>query len=111
MHQAWNDPKLLSIISKIAQVDLVPVYDIEIGNINISVQTSNKLEADVEDKSNDELPVTKWHNDSYPFVCVVMMSDASAMRGGETALKCGTGEIIKVRGPQMVWCLPPLLLF
>lgn len=111
MHQAWKDPKLLSIISKIAQVDLVPVYDIEIGNINISVQTPNKLEADAEEKLSDELPVTKWHNDSYPFVCVVMMSDASAMRGGETALKCGTGEIIKVRGPQMVTQYRLFLLF
>lgn len=31
-----------------------------------------------------------------------MMSDATKMQGGETALKTGTGEVLKVRGPQMV---------
>jgi hypothetical protein len=30
-----------------------------------------------------------------------MLSDASQMKGGETALRTGTGDIMKVRGPQM----------
>ena len=31
-----------------------------------------------------------------------MLSDASKMIGGETAIKKPSGEIVKVRGPQMV---------
>jgi hypothetical protein len=98
MYDAWKHPRTLSIISKIAGIELVPIMDIEFGNINVSVQDPNDQTA----TQSDELPVTKWHVDSYPFVCVVMMSDASKMVGGETALKTATGEILKVRGPQMV---------
>jgi hypothetical protein len=97
MYDAWTHPRTLSIISSIAGIDLVPVIDIEIGNINVSVQDPNK-----DPSSVDEVAVTKWHVDSYPFVCVVMMSDASNMIGGETAIQNGSGEILKIRGPQMV---------
>jgi hypothetical protein len=31
-----------------------------------------------------------------------MLSDCTNMIGGETALRTGTGEIMKVRGPAMV---------
>jgi hypothetical protein len=51
---------------------------------------------------DDNLPVVGWHRDSYPFVCVLMMSDTTGMQGGETALRTGTGEIRKVRGPSKV---------
>ena len=50
----------------------------------------------------DDMPVVGWHRDSYPFVCVLMLSDCTNMVGGETALRTGTGEVIKVRGPEMV---------
>lgn len=111
MYDAWKHPKTLSIISKIAGVDLIPVIDIEIGNINVSVQEPSDSKATVDDLP---VPVTKWHVDSYPFVCVVMMSDVSNMIGGETALKTGTGETLKVRGPQMVSiqsCLNDLITY
>ncbi|EXJ75773.1 uncharacterized protein A1O5_00280 [Cladophialophora psammophila CBS 110553] len=101
MYDAWKNPKTLAIVSKIAGVDLVPVIDIEIGNINISVQDPLKNYQKQEKQSDDDVPVTKWHVDSYPFVCVVMMSDASQMVGGETAIQTGSGDLIKVRGPQM----------
>ncbi|KIX98557.1 uncharacterized protein Z520_05858 [Fonsecaea multimorphosa CBS 102226] len=101
MYDAWKNPKTLSIVSKIAGIDLVPAIDIEVGNINVSVQDPLKGFQKQENQSDDDIPVTKWHVDSYPFVCVVMMSDASHMVGGETAIKTGAGEIIKVRGPQM----------
>lgn len=51
---------------------------------------------------DDNMPVVGWHRDSYPFVCVLMMSDTTGMLGGETALRTGTGEIMKVRGPSKV---------
>ncbi|KAH7159515.1 hypothetical protein B0J13DRAFT_580779 [Dactylonectria estremocensis] len=100
MTQAWKNPKTLSIISKVAGVDLIPNIEYEIGNINIAVHDPKKDSSKV-GKDDANVSVTKWHYDSYPFVCVVMMSDATEMLGGETALMSGTGEILKVRGPQM----------
>lgn len=99
-HAAWNHPRVLSIVSQIAGVDLIPIMDIDIANYNISVEKPGETTKD--QSAVDDIPVTKWHKDSYPFVCVLMMSDASSMIGGETALKTSSGEIMKVRGPQMV---------
>lgn len=49
-----------------------------------------------------ETPIVGWHTDSYPFVCVLMMSDVRNMVGGETAIRKTNGEIIKMRGPTQV---------
>jgi len=94
VYDAWTHPETLRIISSIAGVDLIPVMDYEIGHINISVNDNptGTLQA---------APVVDWHKDSYPFVCVIMLSDANEMVGGETALRTGSGEIKKIRGPQM----------
>ncbi|KAF4781698.1 hypothetical protein HER10_EVM0002191 [Colletotrichum scovillei] len=101
MNQAWNDPKTLAVISQVAGVDLIPNIQYEVGNINISVQSKAGDQEKTQMNSGDNTSVTKWHYDAFPFVCVVMMSDATNMVGGETAIKTGTGEILKVRGPQM----------
>ncbi|KAL2879325.1 hypothetical protein SGCOL_005453 [Colletotrichum sp. CLE4] len=101
MNQAWNNPKTLAIISQVAGVDLIPNIQYEVGNINISVQNKSSDQDKTQAKAGDNTSVTKWHYDAFPFVCVVMMSDATNMVGGETAIKTGTGEILKVRGPQM----------
>jgi len=101
VYEAWKHPKTLELISKIAGVDLVPAVDYEIGHVNISVPGAvKKDENGVIVAENDEKAVVDWHRDSYPFVCVLMLSDASEMIGGETALKTASGEIKKVRGPQ-----------
>lgn len=92
--------------------------DFEIGHVNISVksekQKAEELVAFAEKASTeadegiagcpweDDKPVIDWHTDSYPFVCVTMLSDCTSMVGGETALRTGNGDILKVRGPQMV---------
>lgn len=111
IYDVWKSPETLAIISKIAGVDLVPAIDLEIGHINISVQSEeekNKELAAVEEKKatdanwKDDDPIVDWHTDSYPFVCVTMLSDCSTMVGGETALRKADGEVVKVRGPQMV---------
>ncbi|KAL8999301.1 MAG: hypothetical protein Q9169_001846 [Polycauliona sp. 2 TL-2023] len=90
--------------------------DFEIAHINISVkseqQKKNELAVFAEKKAFDEdegiagcpwepeeKPIVDWH--TYPFVCVTMLSDCTSMIGGETALRTGNGEIVKVRGPQM----------
>lgn len=95
--------------------------DYEIGHINLSTLTEakakNQLEANQSSNSNtvnghlqssleeDDKPIVGWHTDSYPFVCVLMMSDCIGMIGGETALKKADGSILKVRGPTEV-CIP-----
>jgi hypothetical protein len=86
-------------VSRIAGVDLVPVMDYEIGHINISVPGSKSDADQIVDDEDDKDSVVGWHKDSYPFVCVLMMSDTTGMIGGETALRTGTGAIKKVRGP------------
>lgn len=43
-----------------------------------------------------------WHYDSFPFVCVMMLSDCTDMVGGETAVRKPSGEVMKIRGPAMV---------
>lgn len=100
-------------------MDLVPSFDYEIGHINFSVKSEaeTKQELDTISKQRnyfaddegiagcpweDDKPVVGWHTDSYPFVCVLMLSDCTNMVGGETALRTGTGDILKVRGPEMV---------
>ncbi|RFU26732.1 hypothetical protein B7463_g9619, partial [Scytalidium lignicola] len=94
IYEAWKHPKTLALLSKIAGVDLVPVMDYEIGHINLS---TTKM---VENIDDDDSAIVGWHRDSYPFVCVLMMSDTTNMIGGETALRTGTGDIMKVRGPS-----------
>lgn len=106
----WQSEEVLSIVSKIAGIDLIPVMDYEIGHVNMSV-TSKAKPASCEDEkgavesateSVEDDAVVDWHTDSYPFVCVLMLSDCSKMIGGETAMKEGSGEIMKVRGLGMV---------
>ena len=118
-YDAWNHPETLSIISKVAGVDLVPVMDLEVAHINFSVKSEKetKDELAVINKQKeyydadegiggcpweDDKPVVGWHTDSYPFVCVLMLSDCTNMVGGETALRTGFGDVRKVRGPTMV---------
>lgn len=102
-YNAWRSPEVLSRISEVAGMELVPVMDTEIAAINIAINNQNPSVAQINDSSKEnDLPAFAWHYDSYPFVCVTMLSDCTHMTGGETALKTGTGEIMKVRGPAMV---------
>ncbi|KDN37427.1 hypothetical protein RSAG8_10162, partial [Rhizoctonia solani AG-8 WAC10335] len=49
--------------------------------------------------------VVGWHRDSYPWACIVMLSDATTMQGGETAVACADGTMKKLRGPRMGWAI------
>ncbi|ATZ45662.1 hypothetical protein BCIN_01g04060 [Botrytis cinerea B05.10] len=101
IYEAWKHPETLAIISKIAGVDLVPVMDYEIGHVNLSVPGNRRNhDSSALISEDDEKPIVGWHRDSYPFVCVLMMSDTTGMVGGETALRTGFGDIKKVRGPS-----------
>lgn len=101
--EAWKHPETLAMISKIAGVDLVPVMDYEIGHVNMSLPgKKNEYDSERMISEEDDEPIVGWHRDSYPFVCVLMMSDTDGMIGGETALRTGDGEIKKIRGPKKV---------
>lgn len=124
IHQFWHSPELLKIISENAGVELVPVMDYEVSHCNIQLGPSGlegvratpveppeatpeaiaqfekeKPRTAVTDQTK---PIIEWHRDSHPFVCVVMLSDARHMTGGETELKKADGTTIKVKAPQMV---------
>ncbi|KAF3763292.1 hypothetical protein M406DRAFT_261979 [Cryphonectria parasitica EP155] len=108
VYDAWKNPEVLRIVSNIAGVELTPAMDFEIAHVNLSVQSPEQMDEELrayqeesEKNDDDKDPIVGWHTDSYPFVCVTMLSDCTQMIGGETALRTGTGEIMKVRGPQM----------
>lgn len=89
-------------ISEVAGVDLIPSIDFEIGNVNISFGDGTTATWNRTTDSEDGTSAVAWHYDSFPFVCVTMLSDCNGMVGGETALRRPDGHIMKVRGPAMV---------
>ncbi|XDG03853.1 hypothetical protein ABKA04_003468 [Annulohypoxylon sp. FPYF3050] len=95
-YDAWWSPEVLAKISEVAGIELVPAFDFEIANINISINDQSNAVAD-----GDKTTSFAWHYDSFPFVCVTMVSDCTGMVGGETAIELPNGEIRKVRGPAM----------
>lgn len=125
IHQFWNSPELLKIVSDIAGVELVPVMDYETSHANVQVgpggmdavrstpveppaateEAIRQFEKDKPKKRADpdqNNVVVEWHKDSHPWVCVVMLSDARNMVGGETEIMKGDGTTIKVKAPQRV---------
>ncbi|KAI1748921.1 hypothetical protein F4782DRAFT_337451 [Xylaria castorea] len=103
-YDAWYCPELIAHVSSVAGIDLVPSMDFEVANINISINNDNATPAPVIHDKGDQLDAfstVAWHYDSYPFVCVVMLSDCTGMVGGETAVRLPSGGIKKVRGPAM----------
>ncbi|KAI1851232.1 hypothetical protein JX266_003307 [Neoarthrinium moseri] len=116
-YDLWKHPDTLAIISKIAGIDLVTEMDLEIAHINLSIKSEEEQHQEMDAFNEraqyeadegiagcpweDDTPIVGWHRDSYPFVCVTMLSDCTNMIGGETALRTGNGDIMKVRGPQM----------
>ncbi|KAL0263045.1 hypothetical protein SLS55_002020 [Diplodia seriata] len=105
IYDAWYSPEVLAKISQVAGIELVPVLDFDVGNVNVSIGDSQYTDmAGVEQKqkfAGEDVSAVAWHYDSYPFVCVTMLSDCTGMVGGETALRTATGEVMKVRGPAM----------
>ncbi|KAJ5451291.1 hypothetical protein N7491_000473 [Penicillium cf. griseofulvum] len=116
----WTHREAMKIVSEAVGVSLEVVMPTEIGHTNIQVEgttiaqmASNlkvdpaveKLELSPEDRTYDPLKdasaIIPWHYDSYPYVCVLMLSDTESMIGGETYIKKGDGEVQKVEGPQI----------
>ncbi|OAQ78101.1 hypothetical protein VFPFJ_10133 [Purpureocillium lilacinum] len=101
-YEAWWSPEVLARVSEAAGVELVPAFDYEVANINISVNDQNATEVVT---YGDETSAVAWHYDSFPFVCVAMASDCTGMVGGETAIELPNGEERRVRGPAMGTCV------
>lgn len=53
----------------------------------------------VESEGGPDANVDDWHRDSYPFVCVVMLSDPTGMTGGETMCKKADGSCLPICFP------------
>jgi hypothetical protein len=120
----WHSKEVLDACSEAAGVDLEVVFDYEIAHINVQVDAledgrpldqalpppippnqASSAAPLVIDQSEELASVGRWHTDSYPWVCVCMLSDPSNMVGGETGLRKGDGSIAKVRGPQVGWAV------
>lgn len=120
----WRHEDVINACSRAAGVDLEVVFDYEIAHINVQVDAledemplgdalppasppnqSAASKPPAIDQSQELSSVGLWHKDSYPWVCVCMLSDPSNMVGGETGLRKGDGSIAKVRGPQVGWAV------
>ncbi|RHZ43471.1 uncharacterized protein CDV56_100974 [Aspergillus thermomutatus] len=120
IREFWTHPETMRIVSDASGVPLEVVMPTEIGHTNIQVEgatisemtrnlqvepSGEKLDLSPEDKAYDPLKakssIIPWHYDSYPYVCVLMLSETDGMVGGETYIKKGNGEALKVEGPQI----------
>ncbi|KAK0647609.1 hypothetical protein DIS24_g7587 [Lasiodiplodia hormozganensis] len=99
-YDIWNSPEVLAKISQVAGIELVPAIQYEIANINVSINDHKGPAPTQQDADDANLSAVAWHFDSFPFVCVTMLSDCTGMVGGETALRLPSGDIMKVRGPS-----------
>ena len=110
---AWKHPATIKAISEMAGVDLVPVFDYEIAHANVAFKSQEERaqdaakiayrkahpESETEDYQNGSA-VLGWHFDSYPFVCVLMLSDTTNMFGGETVIHSDDGQVSRVPDPK-----------
>jgi hypothetical protein len=94
-YAAWNHPAVLAVVSKLAGIDVIPWSDYEIAHINLSVPPFHDATL-----TENDVPIVGWHTDSYPFVCVLMLSDCTNIIGGETALRTANGDTIYIRSPS-----------
>lgn len=100
---AWNYLRTIALVFWIAEVKLVPVMPYKIAHINLSSKSKENAERELKEYESEtnrmradsvtegtrkavETPIVGWHTGSYPFVCILMMSDVRNMVGGETAI-------------------------
>ncbi|KAF2182603.1 hypothetical protein K469DRAFT_226542 [Zopfia rhizophila CBS 207.26] len=89
----WTHPYTLFRISEVAEIDLVPVMDLEISHVNRTAP-----------KDTTSRPTVHWHTDSYPFVVVLSLSEKGDMEGGETLLKERSGAVREMEILSMGQC-------
>ncbi|KAK7905319.1 hypothetical protein LTR67_000039 [Exophiala xenobiotica] len=121
----WRSEAVRQACSEAAGTELDIIYDYEIGQLNVQLPADVDKDAPITENLPPPVPprnisapleedgalatetesskalVSAWHNDSYPWVCVLMLSDPVGMKGGETALRTSDGSIMKVKPPGM----------
>jgi len=115
----WTHPATLQLVSDAAGIPLSIVMRTEIGHTNIQTSGSTmdemiaelnvepdgtKITLTEEEMAYDPLnskSIIPWHYDSYPYVCVIMLSETESMLGGETYIKGGDGIPAKVESPAL----------
>ena len=117
----WRSEAVRQGCSQAAGMDLDIIYDYEIGHANVQFDAiadtpsiTNVLPSATPPVEDDCLPgvaetempaIGNWHVVSYPWVCIVMLSDPSHMSGGETAFRRGDGSVLKVGIPKIGWAI------
>ncbi|KAF2461641.1 hypothetical protein BDY21DRAFT_360720 [Lineolata rhizophorae] len=119
IHQFWTSPEVIEIVSEAAGIQLEVCLPYEIGHTNVQLGPGGR--AGLKDlpvtpapvppgwqerrSDYDDVNVDDWHVDSFPYTCVLMLSNTDRMVGGETALRLPGGEIRKLRGPTTGSCV------
>ncbi|CZT06815.1 uncharacterized protein RAG0_12457 [Rhynchosporium agropyri] len=96
LHDLWNHPETLKIMSKNMKVPLIPIMQME--EAFVSVQTDSYDIEEMKEISKGATASSSY--DSYPYACIVMLSHAEGMVGGQTYIKRGDKKIEKVEGPS-----------
>ncbi|RFU32487.1 hypothetical protein B7463_g3852, partial [Scytalidium lignicola] len=118
LHDLWNHPETLRIVSENMKAPLVPIFPLEEAFVSLQTSSSDvkdmvkevRVEPQYEkdpiadgDFQYDPLKaksIIPWHYDSYPYACIVMLSYTDGMLGRETYIKRGDHTIEKVEGPK-----------
>ncbi|ODV62567.1 uncharacterized protein ASCRUDRAFT_74921 [Ascoidea rubescens DSM 1968] len=112
--KALTHEKTMEVLNKYAGLELQVMMPFELGSINFGIKPYERVE---DEKKNKEIYLAKnakafdkdadfvrgWHHDSNSFSFILMMSDTKDMIGGETALKTGNGEILKIDNYEKGW--------
>lgn len=86
----WRSSEMAYTLTDAAGYPLLAhPMDYELAHINLQ-----------DEKQTPHGQVDDWHCDSYPFVCVVMLSDCTDMQGGELVVKTGHNEEIPLKFPE-----------
>jgi len=116
----WSHEETNRIVCQALGVSVEVIMDLEMGHTNIQVSADDAgddvlgnltVEPSTEarelteaEKNYDPLgadSVIPWHYDSYPYVCIIMLSDTTSMSGGDTFIQTGDGSVSKVEGPSL----------
>ncbi|KAF8532191.1 hypothetical protein JB92DRAFT_3104298 [Gautieria morchelliformis] len=115
IYEAWTHPAVVERLNDAAGIALTPVYDYEIGHVNLQLGPRGwaglTADPDLPDSvgslaTDEEITPTlmrkpNWHKDSYPFVCILMLSESSHLQGGRTVVR-------RADGSEMFCDLPPI---
>ncbi|CUM66620.1 uncharacterized protein PRCAT00004291001 [Priceomyces carsonii] len=112
--EAMSHPKTLEIFSTLAGMNLAIPHVFGRGHINASLadrRGDQNAESIVDshlvellakqDEDKEHIPSSvHWHYDSVPMVCVLMLEAPENMIGGETCIKKGNEDVVRIKGPR-----------